>query len=200
MLWKFEASNLLKEFELSNNPIVVTVNKFDEQSSEEFRNKFSMAQNTGQKVIPVVIDSYGGQVYSLMSMMATIRASPLPVATIAEGKAMSCGAVLLTCGEEGMRFMDPDATVMIHDVASGQYGKNEEIQASAAETARLNKKIFRIMSRNCGKSDDYFINEIHSRGHADWFLEADECKKIGMINHTRVPKINVKIDVSIEFE
>ena len=31
MLWKFEASNLLKEFELSNNPIVVTVNKFDEQ-------------------------------------------------------------------------------------------------------------------------------------------------------------------------
>ena len=65
MLWKFEASSLLKEFELANNPVIVTVNKFDEQSADDFRNKFSMAQNTGQKVIPVVIDSYGGQVYSL---------------------------------------------------------------------------------------------------------------------------------------
>jgi len=199
MLWKFEASNLLKEFELSNNPIIVTVNKFDEQSAEDFRNKFSMAQNTGQKVIPVVIDSYGGQVYSLMSMIATIRASPLPVATIAEGKAMSCGAVLLTCGEEGMRYMDPDATVMIHDVASGQHGKNEEVKASAAETDRLNKKIFKIMAQNCGKPEDFFLKEIHKRGHADWFLEADECKSIGMINYTRIPKINVKIDVSIDF-
>ena len=194
MLWKFEASNLLKEFELSNNPIIVTVNKFDEQSAEDFRNKFSMAQNTGQKVIPVVIDSYGGQVYSLMSMIATIRASPLPVATIAEGKAMSCGAVLLTCGEAGMRYMDPDATVMIHDVASGQHGKNEEVKASAAETDRLNKKIFKIMAQNCGKPEDYFLKEIHKRGHADWFLDADECKSIGIINHTRIPKIDVSID------
>jgi len=200
MLWKFEASNLLKEFELSNNPIIVTVNKFDEQSAEDFRNKFSMAQNTGQKVIPIVIDSYGGQVYSLMSMIATIRASPLPVATIAEGKAMSCGAALLTCGEEGMRYMDPDATVMIHDVASGQHGKNEEVKASAAETDRLNTKIFKIMAQNCGKPEDYFLKEIHERGHADWFLEADECRRIGMINHTRLPKINVKIDVSIDFD
>jgi ATP-dependent Clp protease protease subunit len=200
MLWKFEASNLLKEFELANNPVIVTVNKFDEQSADDFRNKFSMAQNTGQKVVPVVIDSYGGQVYSLMSMISTIRSSPLPVATIVEGKAMSCGAVLLTCGQEGMRFMDPDATVMIHDVASGQYGKNEEIKASAAETDRLNKKIFQIMARNCGKPDDFFLKEIHKRGHADWFLEVDECKEIGLVNHARVPKINVKVDVSIDFE
>ena len=200
MLWKFKSSSLLKEFELSQNPVVVVVNKFDEQAADDFRNKFSMAQSTGQKVIPVVIDSYGGQVYSLMSMIATIRASPLPVATVAEGKAMSCGAVLLTCGEEGMRFMDPDATVMIHDVASGRYGKNEEIKASAAEFDRLNKKIFQIMARNWGKPDDYFLKEIHNRGHADWFLEADECKNIGMVNHIRVPTFNVSIDVSIDFE
>ena len=200
MLWKFKSSSLLKEFELNQNPVIVVVNKFDEQSADDFRNKFSMAQSTGQKVIPVVIDSYGGQVYSLMSMIATIRASPIPVATIVEGKAMSCGAVLLTCGEEGMRFMDPDATVMIHDVASGQYGKNEEVKASAAETDRLNKKIFQIMASNCGKPEDYFLKEIHNRGHADWFLEADECKNIGLVNHLRIPTFDVKIDVSIDFK
>ena len=56
------------------------------------------------------------------------------------------------------------------------------------------------MAQNCGKPEDYFLKEIHKRGHADWFLEADECKSIGMINHTRIPKINVKIDVSIDFD
>jgi ATP-dependent protease ClpP protease subunit len=60
-----------------------------------------------------------------------------------------------------MRFMDPDATVMIHDVASGQWGKNEEIKASAAETDRLNKKILSMMAKNCGKPDDYFLKAIH---------------------------------------
>ena len=199
MLWKFKASSLLKEFELNQNPIIVVVNKFDEAAADEFRNKFSMAQTTGQKVVPVVIDSYGGQVYSLMSMISTIKSSPLPVATIVEGKAMSCGAVLLSFGEDGMRYKDPDATVMIHDVASAQWGKNEEVKASAAETDRLNKKIFKMMAQNCGKEEDFFLKEIHARGHADWFLEVDECKSLGLVNHSRVPAFDVKIDVNIDF-
>lgn len=200
MLWKFSVSSLVKELELNQNPIIVVVNKFDEQSADEFRNKFSIAQSTGQKVIPVVIDSYGGQVYSLMSMISTIRSSKIPVATIAEGKAMSCGAVLLSFGEEGMRFMDPDATVMIHDVASGQHGKNEEVKASAAETDRLNRKIFEMMAKNCGKPKDFFLKEIHDRGHADWFLEAEECKELGLVSEVRVPTFDVKVAVDIDFE
>ena len=200
MLWKFNASPLLKEFELLNNPVIVVVNKFDEDSADEFRNKVSIAQNTGQKIVPVVIDSYGGQVYSLMSMIATIKSCPLPVATIVEGKAMSCGAILFSFGDEGLRFMDKDSTLMIHDVSSAQWGKNEEIKASAQETDRLNKKVYKMMARNCGHADDFFIKKVHERGHADWFLEADECKELNLANHLRVPKINVKINVDIDFD
>lgn len=200
MLWKFNASPLLKEFELLNNPVIVVVNKFDEDAADEFRNKVSVAQNTGQKIVPVVIDSYGGQVYSLMSMIATIKSCPLPVATIVEGKAMSCGAILFSFGDEGLRFMDKDATLMIHDVSSAQWGKNEEIKASAQETDRLNKKVYKMMARNCGHADDFFIKKVHERGHADWFLEADECKELNLANHLRVPKFNVKINVDIDFD
>ena len=195
-----ELSNYIKEVELRTNPVIITVNEFNEEETQKFSEMMCQAQNSGQKVIPVIIDSFGGEVYSLMSMISQIKCSKIPVATIVQGKAMSCGAVLLTCGAEGMRFMDPDATVMIHDVASGQYGKNEEVKASAAETDRLNKKIFQIMARNCGKPDDYFLKEIHERGHADWFLESEECKNIGLVNHVRVPTFNVNIDVSIDFE
>ena len=118
MIWTSEISPLLKEWELRKNPVIIRVNKFDEQSAKDFSVSIGSAHNTGQKVIPVVIDSYGGQVYSLMAMIASIKSSEIPIATIVEGKAMSCGAILFSFGEDGLRFMDRDATLMIHDVSS----------------------------------------------------------------------------------
>lgn len=200
MLWKTEFSSLLKDFELKHQPVIIRVNKFDEAAAKEFNARMAAAQCTGQKVVPVIIDSYGGQVYSLMSMIASINASELPVATIVEGKAMSCGAVLLSFGEQGMRFADPDATIMIHDVSSGSRGKIEELKADVAEADRLDEKIFTMMARNCGKKDDYFKKKVFNKKHADWFMDATEAKKHGLVNHLRVPKMTVKVDVDIEFE
>jgi len=200
MIWKSEVSPLVKEIELRKSPIIIRVNKFDEKAATEFAAKIAAAHSTGQKVIPVIIDSYGGEVYSLMSMIAAIRAAELPVATIVEGKAMSCGAVLLSFGEDGMRFADPDATVMIHDVSSGAWGKVEELKADVAETDRLDEKIFTMMARNCGKKDDYFKKKVFNKKHADWFMDAQEAKKHGLVNHLRVPKLTIKVDVDIDFE
>ena len=143
-----EISPLVKEVELRKNPVIIRVNKFDEESAKKFVAEMAQAHNTGQKVIPIVIDSYGGQVYSLMTMIAAIKDAELPVATIVEGKAMSCGAVLFTFGEEGRRFMDSDATVMIHDVSSMDWGKVEELKASAKEADRLNDKIYTMTARS----------------------------------------------------
>jgi ATP-dependent Clp protease protease subunit len=200
MKWTTKISPLIKEVELRKNPVIITVNKFDEKSAKEFQQQVAQAHNTGQKVIPVIIDSYGGQVYSLMSMISAINHSELPVATIVEGKAMSCGAILFSFGEQGMRFMDPDATVMIHDVSSMAWGKVEEVKVSAEETDRLNQKVYTMMARNCRKKDDYFIKIVHKKGHADWFLDAAEAKKHGMANQLRVPKVNINVSVDIDFE
>jgi len=200
MLWKYNVDKKIKEFELHHSPVIVIVNKFDEDSAKEFRSKIAMAHNTGQKVIPVIIDSYGGQVYSLMSMISAISHAELPVATIIEGKAMSCGAILFTFGTSGYRFMDPNATLMIHDVSSGQLGKVEEVKASAQETDRLNAIVYKMMAQNCGKKDDYFLKLVDKKKHADWFLNANECKKHNLANHLRVPKIEINIEVNIDFE
>ena len=177
MLTKVAVSSLIKEVELRKNPVVIRVNKFDEESAEKFIKLMSQAHNTGQPVIPIIIDSYGGQVYSLMAMIAAIKNSELPVATIVQGKAMSCGAVLTTFGEEGRRFADPNATIMIHDVSSMEWGKVEELKASAKEADRLNDTIYKMMAQNCGKADDYFMKIVDKKKHADWFLDAEEAKK-----------------------
>jgi ATP-dependent Clp protease protease subunit len=200
MKWTTEISPLIKDVELRKPPVIIRVNKFDEDAAKKFDQDIAQAHNTGQKVIPVVIDSYGGQVYSLMSMVSSIKHSEIPVATIVEGKAMSCGAILFSFGSEGYRFMDPNATVMIHDVSSMDMGKVEELKAGAAEADRLNSIVYKMMAQNCGKKDDYFLKIVDKKKHADWFLDAPEAKKHGMANHLRVPKFDIRVSVDIDFE
>lgn len=200
MIHQITVSPLIKEIELRKSPVISRVNEFNEEAAKKFSAEVAQAHSTGQEVLPVIIDSYGGQVYSLMSMIAAIKHSEIKVATIVEGKAMSCGAILFSFGEEGLRFMDPNATVMIHDVSSMDWGKVEELKAGAAEADRLNTKVYTMMARNCGKKDDYFMRLVDKKKHADWFLDADEAKKHGLANQLRLPKLTIDVSVSIELE
>tara|TARA_R110002020_G_scaffold457343_1_gene674208 strand:+ start:1660 stop:2265 length:606 start_codon:yes stop_codon:yes gene_type:complete len=194
-------SPLLKEPKFIDDlPVVIRLTKFDETSAKGFSAAVMKAQNTGQPVLPIIIDSYGGQVYSLMSMISDIKHSRIPVATIVQGKAMSCGAILFSFGADGKRYMDPDATVMIHDVSSMDHGKVEELKASAEEAERLNQKIYSMMAENCGQHRDYFLDIVHEKGHADWFLEADECLKHNLANHLKVPELKIEAKVKFSFE
>jgi ATP-dependent Clp protease, protease subunit len=194
-------SPLLKEPSLIDDlPVVIRLSKFDELNAKAFSGAMMKAQNTGQPVVPIIIDSYGGQVYSLMSMISDIKYSKIPVATIVQGKAMSCGAILFSFGTEGYRYMDPDATVMIHDVSSMGWGKVEEIKASAEETDRLNQKIYTMMAENCGHHSEYFLDIVHDKGHSDWFLEADECLKHNLANHLHIPELKIRTKIEFDFE
>ena len=200
MHWTSDIDPKIKELELRKQPMMIRVNKFDEESARKFAAEMGQAHNTGQDIIPVIIDSYGGQVYSLMSMISAIKHAELPVATIVEGKAMSCGAILFSFGSDGYRFMDPDATLMIHDVSSMDWGKVEELKAGAYEADRLNAKVYKMMAQNCGKKDDYFMKIVDKKKHADWFLDAEEAKKHNLAQHLRVPKLAIKVSVDIDFE
>ena len=96
--------------------------------------------------------------------------------------------------------MDRNATLMIHDVSSMEWGKVEELKASAKEADRLNDKVYTMMARNCGKKDDYFLKIVDKKKHADWFLDSDEAKKHNLANQIRIPKINISVNVDIDLE
>ena len=188
----------IKEESLIKDPVIVKVSKFDEEGYEEFSKQMNDAHDTGQTIIPIVIDSYGGEAYSLMGMISIIQNAKLPVATIVESKAMSCGAILFTFGDEGHRYMSSTATLMIHDVASVAFGKIEEIKADAKEGDRLNSLVYKMMAENCGHPKEYFKELVHERGHSDWYLDAKLAKKHNLTNHIGVPSLEVNI--SLDFK
>ena len=202
MYIKYDVDKRIKSKKLDDFlslPVVITVNKFDETSAKEFVSHMISAHNSGQDVIPVFIDSYGGQVYSLMSMIDMIEKAKIPVATIVEGKAMSCGAVLASCGTKGYRYVAQHATVMIHDVSSRSLGKAEEIKSSAKEVERLNKLIYKKMANNAGKDDDYFWGIVQKKGRADWYLTPKEMVKYKLADKVGLPTLGVDVSVKYSF-
>ena len=186
--------------DLIDLPQSITVNKFNDESAKLFREQFYKAVNTGQKVIPIIIDSYGGEVYSVLSMAETLRSvSDVKIATIATGKSMSCGAILFSFGHEDLRFIAPYATLMIHDVSSGAWGKIEELKVSVRETERLNDFVYRLMAKNVGKEEDYFLKLVAENKQADVYLNAETAKQHNLANHIRIPSFKVKVSTDISF-
>ncbi len=183
-------------------PKTIHVQEFSEEAARDFRADMSIAHRTGQPIIPVVIDSYGGDVYALFAMIDTIKSSKLPVATLVLGKAMSSATVLFTCGSEGYRFVAPHATLMVHDVSADEaYKKAEEIKSDAKEVDRINRKAYRVMDRNCGQKAGFFWNLVQQKGRADWYLTPQEAIRLQMANHVKVPtlKTTVSVETSLEF-
>ena len=186
-----------KKSELIAEPVVVHVQKFDDEGVKDFREQMEKANHSGQPVIPILIDSYGGSVYGCLEMISYVKKSSLPVDTIVCGKAMSAGAILFGMGRN--RYMSENATIMLHDASMMTGGKNQEIKSDSKELDRLNSLIFKLLGANCGHTEDYFEKLIHEKGHADWYLTPKEAKKHKICTHIHVPELQVNISLNYSF-
>lgn len=209
MKYKLDADPRIKLADLKEGgavfPVYVQfIGDFSEASAAKFRTDLANAENAAiqsqQEVIPIIIDSYGGEVHALLSMVDAIRACSVPVATIVEGKAMSCGAILFTCGAEGHRYVGHNASVMMHDVSSVAWGKVEDMRTSFHHSEQLKEVVLEIASVNCGHEPDYFLNFLEEHNNQDVFLNAKECVEHNMANHIGIPRFNIKISMDVSME
>jgi ATP-dependent Clp protease protease subunit len=169
----------------------IYVNKFNEESLAKFVESLTLLESSPEiEVIPVYIDSYGGSVHTLIAMVDIIQSCSKPVATIALGKAMSCGALLLASGTKGYRFASPGCDIMIHEVSSISAGKMEDIKVDVKQTIKLNNHIFRLLQEASSQNQkDFFKKACAKRKNTDWYLGAKEFKKLGLIDHIGVPRL-----------
>ena len=185
---------------MTNEPKIknaVLVNQFDEYGVKSFKADFDDLNSSSLPIIPVIIDSFGGEVYSLLAMLDIMSTATKPVATIALGKAMSCGSILLACGAQGLRFVGPHATVMVHDVASISIGKIEELKADVGEGERLNNKIFDLLDQQCGKTKGYFRKIVAEKKHVNWYLDAKDVIKHGIADHIGMPVVDSLFNLDV---
>src|SRR5213075_508374 len=76
-----------------------------------------------KKEISMYINSPGGVVSSGLSIYDTMQFIRPKVSTTVMGQAASMGSLLLTAGENGMRFALPNARIMVHQPSGGFQGQ-----------------------------------------------------------------------------
>lgn len=134
-------------------------------------------QKRGQE-IHFYINSPGGAVDDTLAIYDTMRFLSSPVSTYCLGRAYSGGAVLLTAGTKGRRFILPHAKVMIHQPYGGVYGQAEDIRIQAEQIIKSKQELIHILSRHTGQSED----RIREDGERDKYFNAGQAKEYGLVD------------------
>ena len=126
--------------------------------------------------ICLYINSPGGDVLSGLSLIDTMNFIESEVSTTCLGMAASMGAVLLSCGKKGKRYVLPHSRVMIHQVSSSQKGTLADMEIELEQTRRCKQDLYKILAENCGKTFEEIENDCDRN---NWFI-GDEAIKYGL--------------------
>ena len=177
----------------------IVINQFNEHSLRRFRQEINNLEQSSQPFIPIIIDSFGGDVYSLLGMVDLIENSTKQIATICDSKAMSAGATLLSCGSPGLRFASKRSTIMVHEVLShGPSTKVSDVTIDTNHANHLNRQLFSILDKNSKKKSGYFYKLLGKNKNSNLYFSAEEAKKHGIIDHISVPILTSITQYSIE--
>ena len=171
------------------------VNDFTQESFKDFQENFYKAEHSGQTIIPVFIDSGGGEVSTLFAMIDLFKSSKVPVSTVAIGKAQSCGADLLAAGTKGYRYASPLASIMVHEGEGGFIGKPSDIKTHAAEELRVVQTTFGLLDEHCDKVPGYWQHILKKQGNPDLFMTAKEAKEHGLCDFVKLPRFEPEVVV-----
>jgi len=92
--------------------------------------------------------------------------------------AASGGAIILSAGAKGKRYILPNAEVMIHQPLGGAEGQATDIAISAKHILKTKDNLNKLLAKNTGKT----FAQIEKDVERDFFMDAEEAKKYGIID------------------
>jgi ATP-dependent Clp protease protease subunit len=128
--------------------------------------------------IKLIINSFGGEVYSGLALIDVIDNSQTPIHTICHGTAMSMGLIVYAAGH--VRHASKYATFMYHEALYELEGKVAFHRQELKETTRVDKIC-----------DDYFISKTkftdkvlkpYRDKMAEWYFDVKVAQKYGLVD------------------
>jgi ATP-dependent protease ClpP protease subunit len=145
--------------------MIIEYNKEDKGKSVEERTP-----------IKIMINSGGGDVQVMLTIIQAIKLSKTPVYTINFCNAMSAAAEILAAGHK--RFALPGTCVMVHSGSCYYGGTMEQAESYKKYVDALTKKATDIFLANT-KIDSKTLKK---KGAADWYFDEEEAVAKGVID------------------
>ena len=136
-----------------------------------------------KKEIQLYINSPGGSISAGLAIIDTMQHVKNPISTVCVGLAASMGAVILSCGDKGRRIALPNSEILIHQPLGGAEGQAADIEISARRIIKARSLLNKLLAKNTGQP----ITKIEKDVDRDFFMDADEAKKYGIIDQVVSP-------------
>ena len=120
-----------------------------------------------------------------MAIVDTMNHIKNDVSTVCVGIAASGAALILSAGTKGKRLALPNSEVMIHQPLGGAEGQASDIEISAKHILKTRAALNKMLAKNTGQT----LNKVEKDVDRDFFMDAEEAKKYGLIDQvTEVKK------------
>lgn len=138
--------------------------------------KDSSEKNYTRKPIHIYVNSRGGYVDDMWSLIDVILSSKTPIHTYCTGYAMSAGFQIYLAGHK--RFISKHAKLLYHQVSGYNWGKYLDMKQDFKDVERDQTEIIKyILSRT--KITKERIDEVVEK-KIDWYIYSDEAIKLGI--------------------
>jgi ATP-dependent Clp protease protease subunit len=130
------------------------------------------------KDVHIYINSPGGIVTSGLAIYDTMQYIKPDIATYCIGQAASMGALLLTAGTKGKRYVLPNSRIMIHQPIGGFHGQATDVEIHAKEILKMKDNLNNIISNHTGQS----LEKVEVDTERDYFMSGREAKDYGIVD------------------
>jgi ATP-dependent Clp protease protease subunit len=127
-----------------------------------------------RKPIKIYINSYGGDLIAINSVISTIKLSKTPVYTYNLGKAFSAGGLLLIAGHK--RFTFADSVVLIHQGSSGASGTTSQVIDQVEFQKRQEERVKAFILGATKITPEQYKDKFKE----EWFFFGDESIELGV--------------------
>lgn len=168
----------LEDYDFQHNRTIWLTEEITPAVSAEIVRQIRHLDRLGNREITVMINSPGGSVVDGLAICDAMKSASSPVSTVCCGMAASMAAVILACGNRGLRKCFEHGEVMIHQLMGGAQGQETDVAIAYLRMKRLKETLNVLLSNHTGQS----IKKIAQDTERDFFMTAQEALEYGIVD------------------
>lgn len=137
-----------------------------------------LASEDANKDITMYINSPGGSVTAMWSIIDTMNLVKSDVSTVCIGLAASAASVILSAGTKGKRYILPHAEVMIHQPLGGTKGQASDMEIAVKQILKTKEDLLKYLAARTGQPNKQLEKDMDR----DKFMNAEESLKYGIVD------------------
>jgi ATP-dependent Clp protease protease subunit len=128
--------------------------------------------------ITLFVNTFGGEVYETLNLYDSIRRLRSTVHVVAQGKAMSAGALIVALCATGKRLAGRNTTFLLHQGSSFTAGKLSDMENDVKELKRLEDKLDAMLVK-ASKIKKAELKKVQAK---DYYFDSKTALRLGIID------------------